>query len=388
MLSVCCLFAFLKGFAWRGIMNAMATKTSDNSIKRVYAYHGIDDGRKRTELEKLISKLIEPDFKDFDLENLYGPDVTSDRLVTACAMAPFGSKRRVVVVSQANDISAPEQSAIAKRLGTIPESTCLIFVTPAPAIKDGKAKKGSELNEDLMKAVKKAGQAVDFGLLKEPEATALIRELVSHEGKTISNSAAAILIRRCGSDSGILSGEVAKLASYVGDNKVITDDDVEQVTIQTVEEKIFALMDAVGTRKPTLAINYLHPILHGDGNDSQGEALRTLTMIARHFRSIWQARALMDAGCKVIAPGKVPEHLENMLPADNNIMKLRDWQLSKFVTQARNFTMGELARCFDKILAADLTIKGIEGDIADPALALEILVVELSSRQESKKGRY
>lgn len=366
----------------------MATKSSDNSTKRVYAYHGADDGRKRTDLDQLISKLIEPDFQDFDLETLYGPDVTADHLMTACGMAPFASKKRVIVVTQANDIPTPEQTTIAKRLENIPESSCLIFVTPAPEMKDGKAKKGSEINDDLMKAVKKVGKSVDFGLLKEPEATALIRELASEQAKSISPSAAATLIRRCGSDSGVLANEVAKLAAYVGDNKVISDADVEEVTIATVDEKIFAMMDAVGTKRPSLALTYLHPLLHGAGNDPQAEALRTLTMLARHFRSLWQARSLLDAGLKTIAPGKVPENLENMLPADN-ILKLRDWQLSKFVAQAKNFTIVELSKCFEKIARADMSIKGIEGDIADPALALEVLVMELSSsRQEIKKGRY
>jgi hypothetical protein len=51
-------------------------------------------------------------------------------------------------------------------------------------------------------------------------------------------------------------------------------------------------------------------------------------MLARHFRQIWQARVLLDAGCKAIAPGKVPEQLENMLPAENNLLKARDWHFA------------------------------------------------------------
>lgn len=365
----------------------MARKTTDTSkyaTERAFVYHGADDAQKRAAVERLIAETVDQDYRDYDLQMLHGPDVTAERLSAAVGQAPLASEKRLVVISQANDIPGSEQQEIAERLERVPESACVVFVTPAPEMAEGKPKRGSELHADLMKAIRKAGKAVDFPLMKDQQAVQLVRELFDQAGKAISSTAAAAVVRRSGTDSGVLKMEVAKLSSYVGDRKTVTDADVEEVTTQTAEEKIFALMDAVGSKDAAQALRLLSPLLSGGGN-IQGAVLRTLTMLARHFRQIWQARVLMDAGCRVIAPGAVPEHCEAMLPEDN-ILKSRDWQLRKFIGQAGNFTMDELTRCFEKVASVDLALKGIEGKISDPTLAMELLLVELSTRRHGKKG--
>lgn len=361
------------------------TKTS--TAIRAYAYHGADDAQKKAALAKLETEIVDPDFVDFDLEHLYGPEVTAERVMMAASIAPFASKQRLIIIAQANDISAAEQQTIAARLDKTPDSTCIVFVTPAPKLVDGKPKKGSELHADLMKAVKKAGKAVDFPLMKAESAAKYVHDLIKQLGKSISPSAAGSIVRRCGTDSGILATEAEKLINYVGDRATVTDADVQQVITETVEEKIFALMDAVGAKKPPLALQYLRPLLHGGGSEVQGDALRTLVMLTRHFRQLWQARVLMDAGCRQVIPGRIPEDAELAMPESGSILKMEGWKLNKIMEQARNFTLSGLAECFERIAAVDLAIKGIDGAVSNPAIAIEVLVIELSSRPESRKGR-
>ena len=358
----------------------MAGKSPDSlssKIECVYAYYGADDAQKRAALEQLAAELLDPDFRDFDFETLSGPDLTADRLFTASGVAPLASKRRLVVITRADDIPTAEQQAIASRLGRVPESACIVFVTPAPEMQSGKPKRKDELHPDLMKAVRSFGKAVDFPLMKDQPAAQFVQNMLREAGKAISPAAAAAVVRRCGTDSGILASETAKLAAFAGSRKTVTDADVEQVTTETVEERIFALMDAVGSRNAALALHHLRPLLHG-ANETEKEALRTLVMLARHFRQLWQARVLIDGGCKAIAPGRVPQHLEAILP-EENILKARDWQQRKYLAQAKNFTLDELARCFERIAAADLAIKGMEGGITDPAMALQVLIIDLST---------
>jgi len=354
-------------------------------VERVYAYYGADDARKRAAVERLAAELIDPDVRDFDLETLYGPGLTAERLILASGVAPLASKRRLLVVTQANGIDRAEQEIMTKRLDRVPESACVVFLTSAPEMKEGKPKRGSELHPELMKAVRKVGKAIEFPHMKDPAAALFVRELLKEAGKAIRPSVAAAAVRRSGTDSGVLATEAAKLASYVGERDTVTDEDVEEVTSQTAEGKIFALMDAVGTKDAAQALRQLRPLLEG-GGDVQREALRVLGMLAWYLRHLWQARVLLDAGCKVIAPGKVPEHIEAILPRDS-ILQAEGWKLTKFVAQAKNFTIGDLVRGFERIAAADLAIKGIKGEIGDPATALEVLVIELSTRrQDGRRG--
>jgi DNA polymerase-3 subunit delta len=362
---------------------AMARTSAESSrgeVERVYAYYGADDARKRAAVERLAAELIDPDVRDFDLETLYGPGLTAERLILASGVAPLASKRRLLVVTQANGIDRAEQEIMTKRLDRVPESACVVFLTSAPEMKEGKPKRGSELHPELMKAVRKVGKAIEFPHMKDPAAALFVRELLKEAGKAIRPSVAAAAVRRSGTDSGVLATEAAKLASYVGERDTVTDEDVEEVTSQTAEGKIFALMDAVGTKDAAQALRHLRPLLEG-GGDVQREALRVLGMLARHLRQLWQARVLLDAGCKVTAPGKVPEHVQAVLPRDS-ILEAEGWRLAKLDAQAKNFTIGDLVRGFERIAAADLAIKGIQGDISDPATALEVLVIELSTRRQ------
>lgn len=354
---------------------------------RIIIYHGADDAEKRKAVERLASELTDADLRDFDLESLYGPDVTSDRLMTAASVPPIASSRRLLVVFQANETPTGEQQLVAERLDRIPASACVLLVCPAPEMKDGKVKSGSEVHKDLLAAVKKNGKVVDFPLMKDPAAIGRVQELVREAGKGITSTAAAAIVRRSGADSGILATEVEKLVNYTGDRKTIVDEDVDLVTTETIEEKIFAMMDAVGSRNAATAVQLLRPLLYGGGGRVEGPALKTLTMLARHFRQLWQVRMLTDAGCRAILPGSIPEQLEAALPQDSNILKVKDWQMKKLQAQARNFTMDELAGAFEKMAAVDLAIKGIEGDVNDPGLALELLIIQLSTRQNAKKGR-
>ncbi len=354
---------------------------------RIILYHGADDAQKRKAVEKLTGALTDPDFRDFDLESLYGPDVTADRLLTASIVPPIASARRVLVVFQANEIPSNEQQALATKLDRIPASACVILICPAPEIKDGRPKSGSELHKELLPVVKKLGKVVDFPLMKDQAAIPTVMEMVKSAGKAISSTAAATLVHRSGTDLGVLGSEIEKLVSYTGERKTIVDEDVEEVTTQTVEEKIFAMIDAVGSKRASDALGLLRPLLYGGGGRVEGPALRTLTMLARHFRMLWQARMLSDAGCKVFMAGSIPPQLEAILPKDASILKEQKWKTDKMVQQARNFSLPELAEAFERIAGVDLALKGIEGDVNDPGLAMELLIIQLSTRTNAKKGR-
>jgi DNA polymerase III delta subunit len=88
-----------------------------------------------------------------------------------------------------------------------------------------------------------------------------------------------------------------------------------------------------------------------------------------------------------MVPSGLTGELASAFPKDGSIMKMEDWKRNKLFTQARNFSLNELMQCFERITAVDLAIKGIDGAIGDPARGLEVLIIELSSRQQNNKGR-
>ena len=68
------------------------------------------------------------------------------------------------------------------------------------------------------------------------------------------------------------------------------DDDVRRLTVQEHQSDIFELVDAVGERDGSKAIELLHRILE------EGEITPVFGMIVRQFRLLLQAREIIDEG--------------------------------------------------------------------------------------------
>ena len=361
------------------------SKSKADEPPRAYLFRGDDDYAKQRELDALLASLVAPDLADFDLERLEGDSATAERVMTGVSIVPFGSPQRVVLVRYANKMDEQEQEKLASRLEQIPASGCLVLAVPAAEKASGRPRRGSEVIGGLSKAVRKVGQVREIGRMKSGEAIGFARSLIAKAGKKIDSAAASALVARVGTDSSIIASEVQKLIDYTGDSPGISEADVALVTSETPEEKIWKLVDAIGARRPPEALRLLGELFDA-GDDPKGDAPRTLAMIARQFRLIWQAKMLLSSGVKNLARADVGQDLQSALPSDGNIVDLvarQPWQAGRLANHARAFSRQDLARAFECIGRTDMTIKqAIEGP-EDPRLLMELLIISLARRREA-----
>jgi len=347
---------------------------------RIYLFEGTDDGLKERAIEELAEELIDPASRDFDFEVIDGSSATAQRVISAAGITPFSSRARVVLVRRANQMPESEQKSLALMLPGVPQSACLILMVPAAESSDGKQKKGSSLVPELAEAARKCGSVRRFDRGKKEDVTRLASELLAREGKRARGDVLTLLAERSGGDSNILASEIRKLADYVGERLEITAQDVRVVTAETLEERIFALVDAIGQRNEARAVALTREYMDSAAR-SDAAALRLLTMIARQLRFLWQASILQQAGVRLGAPlGDLPENLRDSLPRDGNIVQLirrHAWQARKLDAQARNFNRTAIARALELVAEADLTLKGIDDRSGDPRTVAELLVLRL-----------
>ena len=76
----------------------------------------------------------------------------------------------------------------------------------------------------------------------------LLAETLAGTGKTVDAGAEARLAALVGADARALAAEVAKLATFVGDRKVIRAEDVDALVVRTAADPFFALGNAVEAR--------------------------------------------------------------------------------------------------------------------------------------------
>ena len=361
---------------------AAAPKTKDDP--KAYLIAGDDDFRKNRELESLLAELVAPDFADFDLEHIDGDAATADRVMAGLGIPPFSSPRRVVLVKYANKMNEDEQKKLASRLDRAPASGCLVMISPAPEKVDGRARKGSEVIGDLSKAIRKVGKVIRVGGEKGREQSENTRKfaqsLFDQAGTSIDSRALAAFIQRVGSDFSIMSTEARKLIDYSGDAGKITAQDVAQVTSETPEEKVFKMVDAIGAKRPADAMKLLDELFE-TGDKPENDSPKILANIARQFRLIWQMKLLLSAGVRVFTKDAVPENVRALLPSNPNIIDLltrQSWQGDRLKAAAGRWSREDVGRCLRSIAATDAMLKGIEGDMDDARMAMELLVLDLA----------
>jgi DNA polymerase III subunit delta len=352
---------------------------------RAYLLKGDDDYKKNIALEDLLKSLVNPDFADFDFEQIDPAAATCDRIISALNVPPFASDKRVVLIRFANQIKDDEQKLLSPKLAKVPESACLILVNPATEKVDGKAKKGSEVIGDLSKAIRSIGVVTEYGAGKKKELTPGAIDFIKKEfAKTnlkVDMPAVNLLTQRVGTDFSILNTEIQKIIAYCGSTEAkVTVDIISNITTETPEEKIFKLLDAAAEKKQGLAIKFLNELfLHTD--DPKAEAPKMLSNISRLFRQIYQVKIIVSDGLRLSSINSLPDEIAAKLPRTGNIvdlLKRQSWQADKLARLANAFTYEELARCFELVEEADLSLKGLSSGPEEPELIMQLLIIKLS----------
>jgi len=349
---------------------------------RIILITGSEAARKTAEANALLTANTDPDFLDFDAELLDGATVTADRVLSAVAQVPMGGMRRVALVRDTQQMDGEEQKRLATGLDRIPPSGLLILHTGAPVIEDGKTKRSSVIGSELEKAVKKSGELRDFALPKggSDDVRGLAIQAARALGKSLAPDAISLLATLPMEDVARIGQEIAKAASYAGDANVITAADLGAVLSRGPDDVIFKLCDAVGARNTRDALGYVSQLFRS-GSRPESVAPRVLVLLARQIRLLAQFRYLGEkrmVGRGATAP--TPEVLA-LLPSDgagNMASNPRmSWMTDKYVAQARKFSLPELMERMEKLLNADLTLKGVLPGGDSPQAVIQRLVVEL-----------
>ncbi len=360
--------------------------------------HGPEQHLKREALARLRGEAEKGAGGELGWEALDGPGVNARELLNRARTGQLFEGARVIVVWEAERMEASEQEALAKGVGSLPPDVAAILVTGVGEGRRGqrggaketegtteektKGQKRRGLRAALRRAIEEHGLGIEFRRLKVPEAAQWAVARAKRLGKKLEPAAARKLVQqRVGTGLGEISVEVEKLALYVGDRKVISGSDVDEVSPRLVEDDVFRLVDAVGRRSAGRAVGILRGLL-----EEQREAPgRILAMLAQSVRLIWQTKLLLEQGWR--AGQDVDEGVRELLPQDDRKNALaqfarKQWLVRRTIGQAKAYSWERLRRAMAALYACDLAMKGIQGKVSDEAAALELLVVQLCADLE------
>ncbi len=335
-----------------------------NSLKRgeterLYLFHGPEELLKREAVDKIKDILVPASLEQLNLTVIDGSAAAADTIINAVETLPFMNPRRLVIVNNAvfgpagkRAFTQSDMDILEKYLSRIPQHSCLVITT----------KNSPDMRTRLMKTFKAQGNMVEFGRLKPQLLEKWVAKQFDSNGKVLSPLVLKKFIGLTGyfdrnSDKTLdhIANEIEKVVKYCQGKNEIQQSEIEALAPRHLDMDIFKLVDAVGYKNISKAIELLEDMKQG------GEPpLRVLFMVVRQFRLLLQASVLRDTGysSKAVA----------------SKIKLPPFVVGSLLKQADNFTEKDLRNALKECGQLEANVKSGR---MEPWLALELLIAGL-----------
>lgn len=329
-------------------MQELKKQIKNNEIQGIYLFYGEESFILNTYLNIIIEKLMNDSDATMNLDIFESKAINLDKVIESIETLPFLADKRVVVIKELNAFQLKNTDKIdifIDSLDKIPSTTVLIIV-------ESKVDKRSK----LYKKVAKLGNCIEFKKLSEDELIKYIAEQLSKEKIKIQKSVAKYFVHTVGSDLTTVHNELEKLIAFNKGKEFIEKHTIDKVCIKSIENRIFELVDCMGSNKRQVALR-----LYNDLILLKEPPARILFMITRQFRLILQTKTLSE---------QKMEHRNIASKLDIPI-----FVIDKYIKQANKFSNMQIKTALKDCL--DIEIQARNGKI-DLVLGIELLIVKYS----------
>ena len=322
------------------------------SIPSVLLFEGDEEHMKQDALHALCKKLLPEGLEDLNRTLLENPE--TDQVIAASETLPFMADRRLTIVRNHPALSgrAEADDRLIEYLPSVPPSSILLFYCISKP--DGRKK--------LYTAVKKLNGIVTFAPLKDMELTGFVTSAFRDLGKECDERTADFLVFTCGSDTGMLLTEIAKVAAHAGDAPSIHPDSVRAVATPSTECTVFQMVDAVvsgqGSRAFLLMRNQL---LAGT------DRMYMLSMLLRQFRLLQHI--------------KIMQYEKKSAAEIRSALGVPPFAADQYVRQAAAYTNGQVKNAVNICFDTEFAVKS--GKLNQEGAVEAVMLKLLSLRQKS-----
>ncbi len=310
----------------------------------VYLLFGPEEYLLRQAILALKAKAISHDARAFNLVECSARTVTAARIVHEANSFPLMFGRRLVLVTDLEELAAADQEELASYVVAPQEKTILALVAS-----------GLDRRTSFYKRLAERACIVEFQKLKGAALERWADSFLSRRGYRIGAAALRKLLDLAGSDLLSLENEIEKLILYSGSEKQIQDGTVDLLVRASRQHTIFELTSALGRRDQKAALRLLGNLLEA------GEPpLVIVSMMARHFRQVLIAKELL-------AEGRQPREI-------GRAAQVPDFVLQEFLKQVQSLDLDLARRMFQRLAYIDRSFKSSS---PDERILLEQLVCSL-----------
>ncbi len=307
-----------------------------------YTIYGLDKSLINIELNKIIDKLKIDDVVKYDMSNSNLVDVIED----ASTMGLFASKK-IIILDDCSFLGANKTIVDIEMLENYiehynPNNYC-ILISYTEKI---------DSRKKINKLLSKNGSVLELNKVDDKYLSKYISDYLKDNSYKMDDI--NYFKSKVGSNLANIKNELEKLMMYKIDNRVITNNDIDKVTIISIEEEIFALTDAIILHDINKSISLLDTFLNRNYDEMQ-----IIMLLASQFRSLFQIKRLLN---KNKSEGEIAKTLG-----------MNPYRVKFSVKKLYSYTEDMLISYIKKLAKMDHDIKL---GLMDKKLALELFIIE------------
>lgn len=304
---------------------------------------------------RLREKMGDLPIADMNIDTFPPEKFHLGKLKEVCNSLPFLTRRRLVILEQPSQHLVDHQikDQFFELINDLPDSTALIIIEKVDfsSTKDKIPKTISELIKRLEEH-QTSTYVKRFELPHGSQFVQWIQQRAMELGGEIEPRAAHTLSEFVNENPHLAIQEISKLLDYVNRDRPIEIEDIEKLTPLQRQSDVFAMVDAIGIRNSSQALQWLHQLLQDDA------PRYAFAMIVRQFRLLLLAKDAQE---------------NQQDPKDT--LNVHPYVAGKIIAQAKNFSLNDLERIYHQLKKIDVASKTGQDDLE---VSLERFVAKLT----------
>ena len=305
----------------------------------IYLFYGTKDYEINEEIKKITKNQNEININKYDLNNVTFKNVLEDLETPSM----FEGKKTIIAdnANMFTTLTSKDSEDIEKYLNHINQDANLILIVHSEKL---------DTRKKITKLIKKVGIVKELN--ENVKRTNIVKQKLKDyniEDKTID-----LFLNRVGTNPLIIQNEIDKIKIYKNKDKNITDEDILNLTVKTVEIDIFKLIDYIVKKDKEKAIELYYEMLK-----MNEEPIKIIVILANQFRIMYQSKELFKKG---YSEKDIAETL-----------KIHPYRVKLALQNGRNYTAKTLLKYLNNL--ADIDI-GIKTGKLNKDLALELFILK------------
>lgn len=331
--------------------SALKDKLKENPVG-VYLIYGEESYLKKTYIDKIVSKTVDPAFEDFNFHTFDGKECTLSEIYESAEAVPMMAETKCVLVKDfpLDNLDDNGFEQLERVVSENPDDCALIFsfIAHEP--------KGAKWNK-VVKLFEKYGYPVKLDKKTSMELSKMLESGAKRRGKPFAKGVASYLITCVGSDLNTLLNETEKVCAYA-EGEEVQKSDVDAVCIKSLDAKVFDMIKDLTAGRFDSAFRKLSLLF-----EQREDEFQILGALIAQYSDIYRAKAAVKSGGRAEMIAKYYNYAG------------KEFRLSNAAKNSSSLSFNDIAECIEILLWADTTLKS---SALNKRLVLEQAVVKLA----------